>query len=630
MSHKVDIEEADVAVLNQNIVQSKELFDTISKSLTQISKRSSNASTKIKPILRDVNKLTYNKQQIEQGLELLNEVSNYAASISKYESILNNSIDIIGCKKFLDTLIKSKLLLKEMKLKIRNFRGIIINFDNCIEKSQINLVNYFKKILAKLNIMNFENSFKINQDIFLILKFFYGNTHKDSSDMNNTKLIESSLIRSLSQQLLIIVKPLEKDCRPVQRTNNVPYERGTNGINKFTDESIKLVKIVSRILQEINTNADGLIDQDLILKESVKDLINGEYSNLLLNNYASNNEDLLGLEIVENIINFEKALNISNLDSRQFPKFKETTERFINNQKAIFKNVVSGIESRIIGVDKLNDKNIPELIVESISKIRRISEYKVSLLRLIRTEKLGSWLNCKPPLRFIGVYTSVIPITLESGIDESSAEFLLSSYLSDLIDAIMINLEINIKNDNHSQGPNNLNNLKKSTQGYYLIKNLILIETIVNRSQQLFASLGNIGIERINKLKNRFLKLFLDDWNYASYIIIRDMTAITTTNVMQQQQGNSHGALSNKEKEQIKDLFKNFNESFEEALKNYEKFNINDANLRNYLKNEIKKLILNAYFKLYDKYGNGDFTKNKSKYVKYDKNQFESLLNQKL
>lgn len=626
----MDIDEADVAVLNQNIVQSKELFDTISRSLTQISKKSSNASNKIKPILRDVNKLNYNKQQIEQGLELLNEVSNYAASISKYESILNNSIDIIGCKKFLDTLIKSKLLLKEMKQKIKNFRGIIINFDNCIEKSQINLVNYFKKILLKLNILNFENSFKINQDIYLILKFFYGNTHKDSSEVNNTKLMESILVRSLSQQLIIIIKPFEKDCRPTQRMNNVPYERGTNGINKFTEESIKLIKIVTRILQEINSNVDGLIDLDLILKESVKDLINGEYSNLLINNYATNNEDLLNLEIIENIINFEKALNVSNLDSRQFPKYKESADRFINNHKSIFKEIVSSIEARIISVSTLNDKNIPELIVESISKIRRISEYKMSLLRLINNEKLGSWLNCKPPLRFISVYTSVISITMESGIDENSAEFLLSSYLSDLIDAIMINIEINIKSDQHNKDSNNLNNLKKSTQGYYLIKNLILIETIINRSQQLFSSLGNIGIERLNKLKNRFLKLFLDDWNYASYIIIRDMTAITTTSVMQQQQGNHNSSLSSKEREQIKELFKNFNESFEEALRNYEKFKINDVNLRNYLKNEIKKLIINAYFKLYDKYGKSDFTKNKAKYVKYDKNQFESLLNQKL
>ena len=94
--------------------------------------------------------------------------------------------------------------------------------------------------------------------------------------------------------------------------------------------------------------------------------------------------------------------------------------------------------------------------------------------------------------------------------------------------------------------------LKKSMQGYYLIKNTILIETIVNRSQQLFNSLGNLGYRTVKPVEeNVFLKLFLDDWNYASYIIIRDITTITTTNAVS---GHSGSGMSSKEREQIKVL----------------------------------------------------------------------------
>ena len=102
------------------------------------------------------------------------------------------------------------------------------------------------------------------------------------------------------------------------------------------------------------------------------------------------------------------------------------------------------------------------------------------------------------------------------------------------------------------------------------------------------------------------------------------MTQITTTNAL-------HGGQNSaKEKEQIKDLFRNFNDSFEEALRQYEKFNIQEKELRFYLSSEIKRLIINAYNKLYDKYGNGEFTKNRAKYIKYDKMQFERLLNERL
>ena len=88
--------------------------------------------------------------------------------------------------------------------------------------------------------------------------------------------------------------------------------------------------------------------------------------------------------------------------------------------------------------------------------------------------------------------------------------------------------------------------------------------------------------------------------------------------------------LSNKEREQVKELFKKFNDSFEEALTNYRALDFGDSNLKSFLGNEVKKMILNAYFKLYDKYGNSDFTKNRLKYVRWDKLQFERLLNEKL
>lgn len=118
-----------------------------------------------------------------------------------------------------------------------------------------------------------------------------------------------------------------------------------------------------------------------------------------------------------------------------------------------------------------------------------------------------------------------------------------------------------------------------------------MLESIVNRSQYLYQSLGSLGEERILRLKNRFLKLFLDDWSHASYIIIRDMTTIATQLAQhqqsQQQLSNTIGTgggtvtnLSNKEKDQVKDLFKNFNESFEEALFNYQKYNFGDAILK--------------------------------------------------
>lgn len=613
MSFNVDIDEADVAVLNQNLIKSKELFTSISRSLNKISTKSSTASIKIKPILKDVNKLNDNRNQLDSGLNLLSEVSNYASETSKYESVLNNSIELIGLKKFIDTLARSKVLLKEMKSNIKRFKGILINFENLIDKSELNLENYFQKVLKS----NELGTNKLNE-IILIFQYFY------SSSMNGQSTIDKIFMRSQSMKLVETIRPHEEPTRPIKRNSNIPYEKGSNGINRYNNEMIKAIKAEIGLLNEVGSKINLIASaKDMFILDIVRKVINESYADVIgnFNKFFRQsrvlNNDLLILETIENLNHFEKFLNVNNIDVRSFPVFNENYHQLINISSDIFRELIEYSENRVKSVEKLTDLNATETVVELISRIRKLSEYNISLLTLINGMKLGSWLNLKPPVRFISVYTSVIP-NISDDIDESAPEHLLSCFISDYIDSIIINIEIGLKADV---------SLKKSMQGYYLIKNTILIETIVNRSQQLFTSLGNLGIERLNRLKKRFLKLFLDDWNYASYIIIRDMTTITTTNAVS---GHSGSGMSSKEKEQIKELFKNFNESFEEALRNYEKYNITEVNLRSYLSGEIKKLIMNAYFKLYDKYGSGEFTKNKAKYIKYNKHQFEQILNERL
>lgn len=580
----VDIDEADVAVLNQNLIKSKELFASISKSLNKISSKSTNASNKIKPILREVNTLTKDSQEIDRGIGLLKGVSEYAERTNNYETILNNSVDIIGLKKYLDTMGKLQLLLKEMKKEIKGFHGILLNFENLIDKSEFKLVGHYKKLV--------ENG-KFN-DILILTKYFD----------NKNPQINKILVDSRSLKLMEKMSQVEKNHNFKPKNlgpRSPPYERGSNGITAYCQELISLISKEYELLQKLdNVKILGSIINHQM--DSFNSLIESNYiaffteSNILMN-------DLLVLEIVELLEHFK--LQFSEYDDINNYKVGLSITKLYNVFRQLFKEYLKFIEARIHSAEKITELNSTEIVVELITKIRKASDYPDGLNLLISNYGIGEWLNIKL-LKFITVYTSVI----KNDIDEPQ---LLSNFMSDLIDCIMINLEICLKE------------YKKSTQGFFLIKNIILIETIVNRSQNLYNILGNIGIDRLNKLKNRFLKLFLDDWNYASYIIIRDMTQLTTLNATHQS-----NELSNKEKDQIKKLFETFNESFEEALRNYEKFNILDPNLKQYLISEIKKLIINAYFKLYDKYGNSGFTKNKSKYVKYNKLEFETYLDKRL
>ncbi|GBL51821.1 hypothetical protein CAJCM15448_40950 [Candidozyma auris] len=602
----VDIDEADVAVLTQNLSRSKELFNDITKRLHTISTKTSSASTTIKPVLSEFNALTSKKRSVDEGLQLLKDVSLYAGRAAESQRLLTSPIETVGTVKYLQCLSESYDLSREMKKEIHQFDNVVVTFANVVDKAEINVVSHFTKLVSSIDLDG--GAVAKQADIVAVLAFF--------SNKGNLRMAHEAMEKALARKLTVKMAPFEEACNFQKRAANMPYERGSNGVAQYVDELNKAASALYQVSTELSVS-DTPVARNAVaqyLDNRVAKIL-GLYCNFLESNGVTG-QDLVILDVLDNLAILDdhlgKVVNC-NLGVSKVA-FSEYT-RLLNIAQGLLSEWVRYVESRVLALEKCTDQSIPEVVVEVLSRIRRIAEYD-SVSLLMEDMKLGSWLDVKPPLQFISVYTSVIPGA--EGDATNRKAFLISSYISDLIDELMVNIEIRLKEQSGDNG------LRKSTQGFLLVKNIVMIETIVNRSEGLYKKLRVVGQERLQRLKNRFLKLFLDDWNYASYIIIRDMTQITTTNA---QHG---GQNSNKEREQVKELFKNFNESFEEALKNYEKFNIQEKDLRNYLSSEIKKLIINAYNKLYDKYGSGDFTKNKAKYVKYDKVSFERLLNEKL
>ncbi|OBA21792.1 hypothetical protein METBIDRAFT_40181 [Metschnikowia bicuspidata var. bicuspidata NRRL YB-4993] len=601
----VDVDEADVAVLSQHLSRTKELFSSINSSLLTITSKTLTASRSIRPVFAEINALNKKKSSIEEGLVLLEDVSKYSVRAADAQQILASSIDAVGVAKYLLCLELSKALAREMKQKIRDFDGVVIGFANTVDKAEISIVSYFANLLSKIDLR--AGVVPSIADAVGILASF--------AKLANLRTAHETLERSMGLLMTLHLAPLEAACSIQKRSPNAPYERGSSGITGLATEILVCVAGLRAVCDQLN-----------VLGSPVPANIVTGYMELrfcsVLSAYNSQlaaqglvGQDLVMLDVIDQLDTLNAELHVHKFGFEDSPATSRELQALLAKCQGLFAEWARYVEARVLQIDRLNEHSIPEVVVEVISKVRRISEYG-SLFTLMKNKKLGSWLDVKPPLRFIAVYTSVVQGAEAQAKDH--AAFLVSSFLLDLIDELMVNIEIGLKEQASETS------LRKLSQGFMLVRNVVMIETIVNRLEPLFLKLGPIGMERLQRLKNRFLKVFLDDWSHASYIIIRDMTQITTTNAL-------HGGQnSTKEKEQIKDLFRNFNESFEEALKQYEKFQVQEKELRSYLSSEIKKLIINAYNKLYDKYGTGEFTKNRAKYIKYDKMQFERLLNERL
>lgn len=607
MLYEIDVDEADIDVLEKNLLKSKELFESIDKSLFKIANKSQKASTTIKPVLSQVNKLTKSKEDVEKGLALLEDVSASAEKINNFENILNNPVDTIGIVRYMNTLNQSKTLFKTVKPKFKQFTGILYNFEQLNDRSERKIQEYFQILIRQDGNKLVEKK----EDIKMIFKYF--------QEQENDEYVNRLYLRARSGKLLTVLKPYEQSTVAAARENNRPYEKGSNGITQYTDIMINEIGQEVNLLRSCNlpvTFIGTIIEEQIFKYNEIIMKYNQVFSSpsLIIDNIV------LILEILDNLNKFKYHLHKNGISNEEFNK---TMGLFVQQNSVIFEEFILSVSKRFNNLPKFTENSTQEVIVEIMSKLRKLSEFKAGLLQLIKNHQLGDWVKSA---QFAKVFSSVI---INTNVDTSTPDFLLSSFYSDVIDDIMVSIELGLKMDQ---------TMKKSTQGFILVKNLFMLESIVNRSQDLFSSLGPLGMERIGKLKNRFLKLFLEDWNHASFIIIRDMTNIVSQlAIAGSSSGTTSGTgggpvsnLSNKEREQVKELFKNFNESFEQALATYSRYNFGDVGLKRYLGNEVKKLVMNAYFKLYDKYGTSDFTKNKSKYVKYDKIEFEKLLNERL
>ncbi|CAO3589024.1 unnamed protein product [Absidia cylindrospora] len=91
--------------------------------------------------------------------------------------------------------------------------------------------------------------------------------------------------------------------------------------------------------------------------------------------------------------------------------------------------------------------------------------------------------------------------------------------------------------------------------------------------------------------------------------------------------GTIKNALSGADRQMVKDKFKNFNMEFDEIWRTQTAYAIPDPELRNQVIRDVKNVIVPMYGRFLDKYQSTEFTKNPSKYIKYDKEKLERMIN---
>lgn len=594
----IDIDEADAVVLQENLMSARALISKISGSLHKISTSTSKSERTLRPMVERQKKLTIFKKNIDESLLAVSNVQGVASEASVYEGKLNERI--VDVKTYIATISKAENILAHLNGNDGGeYKGISENLSKTISNSELKLINYFKDLIVPES-QGFDPQIFINEkkpfpyvpdekisDLSTILNYF---------NQPNKKSIDSTLIGIRSKLINSSLAFLEPFTKPTKPNEKVPYQKGSNGINNYTEAFTGFISNEYALLEDLFNNDVNHITalfQEIIspsvdnFSKIIENILNFIKSNL-------SNDGLLIFEVIDNIV---KILSI--LRSKSKNSYSSLTKSLNDSRdlsKSLFKDLLKITDQKVNSLINLpQDFGISEVTVDIMSKLRKFSEYKDGALTAMNGMKAGSWIP-QPKPQWLSTFSTVSQTNV---INENSPIELLSSYFSDVIDALIVSLEIKAFQIYK----------KKQIVGFFLITNITLVEQIISRSE-LKSILNEDGMSRLNKLKKRALNYFLTGWKQiAAYLL--DVNIV--------------GKLSSKDKELIKDKFKNFNLEFDELVKNYRNFKISDPTLKKFLSKEIS-FIIPLYHRFYDKHSSGDFTKHTEKYIKYDKLEFDRIL----
>lgn len=621
--NEIDVDEADILVLSQGLEKTSRLTHQVNKSLAKISKTSAQSSQLFGPILARNNVLKTLQRNIDSTLNSVASVKDLANEASKHEVLLRKGIASLGLKPFTVELHKLEDMYQDMSVgnsrhtENAEFHGILKHLKEMITSSEEQLELEFVQILKRIEPfdpqINMEKKIPFpyysDEDIsqmLIIFNYFY--VKSEDSRMQDI------FIRERGDQMLKSMAFMEPFAKKVTSSKNAPYEKGSSGFINYTEAVLGFIANERSLIDDVFSQFAEIKPRVLrnILDPIVAAFCKVLMSDLIFVKSNIDNAGLFSFELTECISGVQKSVKGMNLKNQM--QLIDADKQVKDVTRSLFKDTVDRIKSKTNQMTTIpSDNGVTEATVDTMSRLRKFSEYKTGCLAAMESISRDVWLSKSFREKEYTIQSAAIA-------DNETAASLLSCFLSDCIDTLVANLErraqtILMPNQEPDvANPNSARNKFKQRIGFLVLMNMTLVEQIVEKSE-LSVMLGNLGKARIEKLKKRYVNYLVADW--------KDLTV----NLMDTVVIDSVGKKS-KDKEQIKEKFRRFNEGFEDLISRTKQYKLSDPALKRLLKSEIVALLMPMYDRFYGRYK--DSFKNPRKHIKYTPDDITNVISQTL
>ena len=619
-------ESAEVEVLYANLDKMKSLTKKIQSSMGRLETSGRTVEDAIGPVYGNTQKLQITNGNIDRIIAAIDRIREPLDMRNKEEVIIRASPQKVGLAEYMASIDRTRLALRNMKqTNLRSNQQAISELNSLLGAGNQQLEDVFRESLREvqqpvepLHFITKGVGFprlqqnKISQ-LSTINAYVASSVAEMSSGSRTTTPTAIIYADTRGHYLTYSLQNLATATMATARKQHadVMYKRGDNAIGTYTAGMHGIYAAEYENITQIFAREDW----GQVLSMTCQSSINafaitlGDLDKHIKDNLMS--DCFLAYEILEVVSNgsveFERETGATELKNSMADAVKPVRE----TAKASLSASLSDIRTRAQQMQQLpQDGSTVSLTTDAMSRLQAMTEYLLPVSSILTSLGDGGWSSSPNP----NASSASIP-TLRSFDVGPDSKMLFSHYGSDTIETLMSNLQMRAHSSLRT----------KSLQGVFLLNNISVVDRMI-RSSELQPLLDTANI-KIDAWRKKATALYLDTWKETSAYLLD--VQYTNRGVRPPSTGNAIDSaavlksLSSKDKDAIKEKFKNFNISFEENVQKHRTYKM-EKEVRSHLAKEVQMFIEALYGRFWDRYH--DVDKGKGKYVKYDKSQLNTWL----
>jgi exocyst complex protein 7 len=617
-------ESAEVEVLYANLEKMKSLSRKIQGSMARLDVSGKVVQDAIGPIYGNTQRLQTTTTNVDRITEAIEKARQPLDMRNREEQVLRERPERVGLSQYIASMDRTNRALKDLKASnMRSNQKAAADLSELLEVGTRNLETVFRDVVRQdsqpieplQQIMRGNEFPKFSQKSSAELRTINGQVASFQAQTSNTDLSPTAKVyaQERGQYIQLSLQNLSAASLSTARKVNADavYKPGSNGIatycsgiqGMFIAEYACICEVFQR--EEWNPVLTATCQSALsAFGNTLRDLDNHIRTNLLTDCY-------LAYEIVDLVSNtsFELEEKTGMLKQQMSDALKPVRE----TAKASLSFLLNDTRNKIQQIMVLpSDGSAVPLTSDVMQRLQLMTAFLPPLSSIMRSLGDGGWTSTP---NATASSSSSVPTLKSFDVGADGAQ-LFAHYCTDTLETLLSNLDSRARSL-----------LKvKAAQGVFLANNVCIIERAIRASD--LANLINAAAQpKLDVWKKKAQSAYTDGWKDCADQLLDVGYATKGPRPTSTGAGVDSGAIiktmSSKEKDGIKEKFKNFNAGFDELVARHKAFKM-EGEVRRDLGRAVQLFLERLYIRFWDRYREID--KGKGKYVKYDKAQVSQIL----